>query len=61
MSNCDCQKNIEDETTAPIKNPIGDVLLSITTVATATVGIFFSLKAMNIGLHDVLLTSTSLV
>ena len=61
MSNCDCQKNIEDETTAPTKNPIGDVLLSITTVATATVGIFFSLKAMNIGLHDVLLTSTSLV
>ena len=58
MSNCDCQENIEDEAT---ENPIGDELLSITTVATATVGMFFSVRSLGIGQHDALLTSTSLV
>ena len=41
MSNC--HENIEDENAAPAKNPIEDVLLSMTTVAIATVGLFFSL------------------
>ena len=61
MSNCDCQENIEDEAATATENPIGDGLLSITTVATAIVGIFFRLRAMGIGQHDALLTSTSLV
>ena len=58
MSNC--QENIEDETTAATKNPFGDVLLSMTTVATATVGMFFSLRSMCVGQHNSMLTSTSL-
>ena len=57
MSNCDCQEN-EDETTVATEKPIGDGLL-ITTVATATVGIFCSLRA--IVQNDALLASTSLV
>ena len=61
MSNCDCQENIEDEAITAAENPIGDGLLSITTVATTTVRIFFSLKAMVVGQHDALLTSASLV
>ena len=61
MSNYDCQENTEDKSTTAAKNPIGDVLLSITTIATANVGIFFSLRAMGVGQHDALLTSTSLV
>ena len=59
MSNC--QENIDSETSAPTENLIGDGLLSITAVATATVGILFSLRAMGAGQHDALLTSTSLV
>ena len=55
---CDCQENIEDEAATASENP---VLMSIATVATATVGIFFSLRRMGIGQHDALLTSTSLV
>ena len=55
----DCQEN-EDETTGTPEKPIGDGLL-ITTVATATVGIFFSLRAMGLVQHDALLSSTSLV
>ena len=49
MSNCDCQENIkkpiEDAPTVASEKPIGHGLL-ITTVATATVGIFFSLREM---------------
>ena len=61
MSNCDCQEKIQDEATMAFENPIGDGLLSITAVETATVGIFFSLRATGVGQHDALLTSTSLV
>ena len=64
MSNCECQENIkkpiEDGPTTVAEKPIWDGL-SITTIATATVGIFFSLRAMGVGKHDVFLTSTSLV
>ena len=68
MSNRDCQENIKEPMeygpamafTAAGK-PIGDVLLSITTIATANAGIFFSLRAMGVGQYDALLTSTSLV
>ena len=59
MSNCDCQEN-EDETTVATEKPIGDGLL-ITTVATATVGIFCSLGAIGLVQNDALLASTSLV
>ena len=55
------QENIENKTAVAAEEPIGDVLLSMTTVATATVGKFFSLRAMGIGQHDSMLTSTSLV
>ena len=67
MSNCDCQKNIKkpindgstlDATAA--KKAIGDGPL-ITTVATTTAGIFFGLRAVGMGQHNELLTSTSLV
>ena len=55
MSNCDCQKNIKNpindgstvDTTAP-KKPIGDGPL-ITTVAATTAGIFFGLRAVDMG------------
>ena len=63
MSNCDCQENIkkpiEDAPTVASEKPIGDGLF-ITTVATATVGIFFSLREMGLVQHDALLSSTSL-
>ena len=61
MRNCDCQEKIEDEATMAAENPIGDGLLSITVVATATVGIFFSLRGTGVGQHNALLMSTSLV
>ena len=61
MSNCDCQENIEDEATTAAENPIRGVLLSITTVATATVRLFFSLRSLDVGQHDALLKSTPLV
>ena len=64
MSNCDCQENIkkpiEHGPTVAAEKPIGDGLF-ITTVVTATVGIFFSLRAMGLVKHDTLLASTSLV
>ena len=46
MSNCDCQENIKKPTVATEK-PIGDGLF-ITAVATATVGIFLSLRAIGL-------------
>ena len=55
----DCQEN-EDETNGAPEKPIGDGLL-ITTVATATVEIFFSLRATGLVQHDALLAPTSLV
>ena len=59
-TNCDCQKSIEDGPTVASEKPIGDGLF-MTTVATATVGIFFSLRAMGLVQHNALLASTSLV
>ena len=55
------QEKIDDETATTAENPIRDVLLSMTTVAAATIGIFFSLRHMAVGQHDALITSTSLV
>ena len=64
MSNCDCQENIkkpfEDGPTTDNEKSIGDGPL-ITTIAAATVGIFFSLRAMGLVQHDVLLMSASFV
>ena len=70
MSSCDCQKNIKkpinDRSTIDARaatvdaKPIGDGLL-ITTVVATTVGIFFGLRAVGMGQHNALLTSTSLV
>ena len=64
MSNCDCQENIkkppEHWPTVASEKPIGDGLF-ITTIATVTVGIFFSLRAMGLVQHGALLASTSLV
>ena len=70
MSNRDCQKNIKKpindrstiEATAAMVDakPIGDELL-ITTVVATTFGIFFGLRAVGMGQHNALLTSTSLV
>ena len=64
MSNCDCQeiinKPIEHGPTVASEKPIGDGLF-ITTIATVTVGIFFSLRAMGLVQNDALLASTSLV
>ena len=67
MSNCDCQKNIKNpindgstvDTTAP-KKPIGDGPL-ITTVAATAAGIFFGLRAVDMGQHNALITSRWLV
>ena len=65
MNNCDCQENIKEPiergliiagTTA--EEPGG---LTITTVAAMTAGMFFGLRAMCLGQHDALITSTSLV
>ena len=61
MSNCDCQGNIEDGPTVASEEPIGEDGLFITIVATATVGIFFSLRAMGLVQHNALLASMSLV
>ena len=62
MSYCDCQENIkkpiEDGPTVTAEKPIGDGLF-ITTVATVTVGIFFSLRVMELVQHYALLASTS--
>ena len=67
MSNCDCQKNIKkpinDGSTVDAtatKKPVGDGTL-ITTIAATTARIFFGLRAVGMGQHDALLTSTSLV
>ena len=64
MSNCDCQENfnkpIEHGPTVVSEKPIADGLF-ITTIATVTVGIFFSLRAMGLVQNDALLASTSLV
>ena len=60
MSNCQ-EKPINDETATAAENPIDDVLLSMTTISTTTVRIFFSLRHMGVGQHDALITSTSLV
>ena len=64
MSNCDCQENIkksvEHGPTVGAEKPIGDGLF-ITTVVTATIGIFFILMAMGLVKQDKLLASTSLV
>ena len=65
MIDCDCQENIEK----PIKHgpAIADTTaeeldgLIITTVAAMTAGVFFGLRAMGLGQHNALLTSTSLV
>ena len=57
---CNCQETIDKDEAATVdEEPIGDGLL-ITTVATATAGIFFSLRAMGLVQHDALLMSTSL-
>ena len=65
MSNCDCQENIKEPiehgpiiTGTTAEEPDG---LIITTVATMAAGIFFGLRAMCLGQHDALITSTSLV
>ena len=55
------QENIENKTATVAEEALGDVLLPMTTVATTTVGIFFSLRAMDVGQHDSMLTSTSSV
>ena len=66
MGDCDYQKNIKkpidggstvDVTAA--EKPTGNGLL-ITTVASTTVGIFYALKAADVGQHNALLTSKSL-
>ena len=61
MSDCDCQKNIKktELTVDDVKKPIGDGFL-ITTVASTTVGISYTLRAAGVGQHNALLTSTSL-
>ena len=63
----DCQENIKESTgygtvmaATDAKKPIGDGPL-ITAIAATTVGIFFGLRAMDVGQHDALVTSTSLV
>ena len=55
------QENIENKTATVAEEALGDMLLPMTTVATTTVGIFFSLRAMDVGQHDSMLTSTSSV
>ena len=70
MSDCDCQKNrpagdrgpeVEyPMTTEDAEEPIADWQL-ITTVAAMVVGIFFGLRALDIGQFGALLTSTFLV
>ena len=61
MSDCDCQKNIKktELTIDDVKKPIGDGFF-ITTVASTTVGISYTLRAAGLGQHNALLTSTSL-
>ena len=54
MSNCDCQENIEDETSMPTTTAdkelitFGDGLLITTVTSTAGV-IFFGLKTLGVG------------
>ena len=63
MSNCDYQKNInEDEAATADKEPIsfGDRLL-ITTLTSAAAVLFFILRALGTGQQGALLTSMSLV
>ena len=65
MSNCDCQENIDKESSVAAtadKESIafGDGLLITTVTYTATI-IFFGLRALGIGQQGALLTSTSLV
>ena len=63
MSNCDCQKNIKNpinDGSTVDKKPIGDGPL-ITTVAATTAGIFFGLRAVDMGQHNALITSRLLV
>ena len=66
MSNCDCQKNIDDDeatvATTADKEPIkfGDGLLITTVTSTAAV-LFFGLMELGLGQQGALLTSTSLV
>ena len=56
------QKNIEKPEPAvdDVKKLIGDGL-PVTAVASTTVGIFYALRAADIGQHNALITSTSLV
>ena len=65
MSNCDCQENtkepIEYEPAMADMTAENPIVLSITTVAAATVGIFFSLRHMDVGQHDALIASASLI
>ena len=60
----DCQENIkkpiEEKPAEATEKPIRDGLFIAFTAAT-TVGIFFALRAMGVGQHDALVTSTSLV
>ena len=65
MSDCDFQENIKEPieyepamAATTTENPI---VLSITTVAAAVIGIFFSLRYMGVRQHVALITSTSLV
>ena len=61
MSDCDCQKNIKksESTVDDVEKPIGDGLL-ITTVASTTVRIFYTLRAAGVRQHNALITSKSL-
>ena len=65
MSDCDYQENIKEPIEygltiayAAAEKPDG---LLITTIAATTVGMLFGLRAMGVGQHDALLTSTSLL
>ena len=66
MTNCDCQKNIEDEasiTTATADKgliTLEDGLL-LTTVTSTTSVTFFDQRPLGVGPQDALLTSRSLV
>ena len=60
----DCQENIkkptEDEPAEAAKKPIGDRPF-IAFMAATTIRTFSALRAMGVGQHDALATSTSLV
>ena len=54
------KKPVEGKPAEAAEKPIGDGPLIAFTAAT-TIGIFFALRAMGVGQHDALVTSTSLV